>query len=174
MKKDSIHVYHKTDQQLLQETVEHLHQHSRFHETKQFIQHGTTSVYSHSIKVARNSLRLVNRLHLKVDKASLVRGALLHDYFLYDWHDKSDDHRLHGFTHPRRALENAKKCLSLNEREEDMILRHMFPLTPIPPKYKESWILCLVDKLSSIEETIGDRKKMFRSRMKKIMKWVRA
>lgn len=174
MKKNSIPFYHKKDHQLLQETVEYLHQHSRFKETQKFIQHGRTSVYSHSIAVAKMSLWLVNRLHINVDKKSLVRGALLHDYFLYDWHDKSKEHRLHGFTHPRCALENAKKCLTLTPQEEDMILRHMFPLTPIPPKYRESWILCLVDKISSVKETIDTRKRTLSSQIHKMAKWVKA
>lgn len=35
--------------------------------------------------------------HAHVNYGSLIRGALLHDYFLYDRHDKSNGHRRHGF-----------------------------------------------------------------------------
>ena len=48
---------------------------------------------------------------LNCDKGSLVRGALLHDYFLYDWHQPHKEYGLHGFTHPSTALRNAVQDL---------------------------------------------------------------
>lgn len=33
----------------------------------------------------------------------------------------------------------------------------MFPLTPIPPAYKEAWIVCIADKICAIEETLFNR-----------------
>ena len=47
----------------------------------------------------------------------------------------------HGFTHPRRALRNAEREFQLSGLERDMILRHMWPLTIIPPKYRESYVI---------------------------------
>ena len=79
----------------------------QFSKTRQFIQHGDTSVYSHCVAVAYVSLWFSYRLHLSVSKQSLLMGAFLHDYFLYDWHENDPSHRLHGFTHPKRALINA-------------------------------------------------------------------
>jgi uncharacterized protein len=35
-----------------------------------------------------------------------------------------------------------------------MIRRHMWPLTVIPPKYKEAWALTLVDKVLATRETL--------------------
>ena len=29
-------------------------------------------------------------------------------------------------------------------------MKHMWPLTGIPPKYKESWLVCSADKKSSL------------------------
>lgn len=78
----------------------------RFGLTRGFIQHGTISVHAHVISVARASLAMAGRLErlgIRIDRASLIRGALLHDYFLYDWHDPDPSHRLHGFTHPFAA-----------------------------------------------------------------------
>ena len=66
--------------------------------------------------------------------------------------DKS--HRLHGFTHPYVACRNAEKEFLLNNIERDIIKRHMFPLTPVPPRYKESWIVTAADKLSASYETV--------------------
>lgn len=77
-----------------------------------FLQHGTVSVFDHSFAVACLGLYLVLALGLRVDRRALVRGALLHDFFLYDWHVRDPSHRLHGFTHPRRALANAGRNFS--------------------------------------------------------------
>ena len=90
---------------------------------------------------------------MNVDKRSLIRGALLHDYFLYDWHDKNKPAKFHGFTHPKIAFENACQDLELNKKERDIILHHMFPLNPIPPTSKEAWIICLADKICATKET---------------------
>ena len=50
------------------------------------MQHGTTSIYRHSLNVAYTSLWMMERWQIRLEPKSLVRGALLHDYFLYDWH----------------------------------------------------------------------------------------
>ena len=97
---------------------------SHFKQTSGFVQHGNTSVMKHCISVAYVSLMIAKKLHIKVDRKALVRGALLHDYFLYDWHEKN------------------------------VIVRHMFPLTPIPPKCREAWIVCMADKYCSARETM--------------------
>ena len=120
-----------------------------------FVQHGDTSTLWHSIAVAYYSLWLARRLGIGRRVRSLVCGALLHDYFLYDWHDKDPSHRLHGFTHPRRALENAAADWELTDRERDIILHHMFPLTPLPPRSREAWLVCLADKLCATAEVLG-------------------
>ena len=131
-------------------------------QSKAFIQHGSTSVYAHSVAVALTCLAIVHTLHMHVDEHALVRGALLHDYFLYDWHEKDASHRLHGFTHPKKALHNARRDFEIGKTEEDMIASHMFPLTGKPPSHKESWVLCLADKVCSAKETVfrnsGDRR----------------
>ena len=92
----------------------------QFSKTRQFIQHGDTSVYSHCVAVAYVSLWFSYRLHISVSKQSLLMGAFLHDYFLYDWHEKDKSHRLHGFYHPSTALRNAKEDFDLNPIEENM------------------------------------------------------
>lgn len=122
---------------------------------KKFIQHGHTSVYEHSYNVAYMCIYISLFFRIKVDKRSLVRGALLHDYFLYDWHVPDKSHRFHGFTHAKKALNNAKHDFILSRIEEDMIKKHMFPLNLSPPKYRESIILCIADKICSLKETIG-------------------
>jgi uncharacterized protein len=127
---------------------------SRFPQTAKYKQHGSLNIYEHSIAVAYTSCWIAYSLHFKVDYETLIRGALLHDYFLYDWHDKNKDCRLHAFSHPRKALQNAYEDFELTPKEENIILRHMFPLTPVPPCYLESWIVCVADKFCALKETL--------------------
>ena len=128
--------------------------------TRGFIQHGDVSVYAHVCSVALASLKaadLLGRFGIPVDRPSLLRGALLHDYFLYDWHDPSNGHRWHGFTHPRTACERAQEDFDLTDRERDIITHHMFPLVPAPPRCREAWIVCLADKACALSETVSAR-----------------
>ncbi len=115
-------------------------------------QHGETSCLEHSIAVAYYSYWLVQLLHIRCDERSLIRGALLHDYFLYDWHVKDKSHSWHGFRHPNKSLLNAKRDTTINAIEADMIKHHMFPLTVSPPRSREAMILCFIDKICSIYE----------------------
>ena len=121
---------------------------------KSCTQHGNTSVYHHCIRVAYLSYLIANTLPVKVDNSSLIRGAFLHDYFLYDWHERRKEERLHGFTHPKTALNNAKLDFDLNRKEENIIRSHMWPLTLFHvPASKEALIVCFADKVCSSGET---------------------
>lgn len=137
----------------IEKAIKEISEQGRFLKEKEAFQHGDTTVFEHSVHVAYTSLEIARALHLDIDETSLIRGALLHDYFLYDWHTPHDGHEMHGFTHPYRALKNAKEDFDLNKIEENIIVRHMFPLTPIPPKYMEAWIVCLADKYAASKET---------------------
>lgn len=139
----------KKREKLFLEQIRFICENSRFTESRKYMQHGTTSVYLHSLSVAYLSCFLAEQWNLQVDWLSLIRGAILHDYFLYDWHVNDPSHRLHGFHHPARALKNAQEDFDLNDNESSIILHHMFPLTPIPPSTKEGWLVCLADKICS-------------------------
>lgn len=117
--------------------------------------HGCVSCFEHSVAVAYISLWIAKILRIKVDTESLVRGALLHDYFLYDWHEGPKGFASHNINHAKIAYKNAKKEFSLNKIERDIILKHMFPITPKPPVHKESILVCIADKLSAILEIIS-------------------
>ena len=79
--------------------------------------------------------------------------GMLHDLFLYDWrHSHKNLNGWHAFIHPKIALKNAKAITSLNKKEEDIILKHMWPVTFFKfPKYKESFIITITDKLSAMK-----------------------
>ncbi|MBQ8162975.1 MAG: phosphohydrolase [Clostridia bacterium] len=131
-----------------------------FQKMKKFKHHIKSNVYRHSIKVAYLCYKHHKRFHTKTDLKELVRGALLHDYYLYDWHDKLPENRFHGFTHPKKALKNALRVYpDLSSKEQDMIKRHMFPLTVIPPKTKPGWIVCFYDKVAALSDYFSKRKK---------------
>ena len=49
--------------------------------------HIKSNVYDHSIKVAYLCYNHYKKFETKIDLQEFVRGALLHDYYLYDWHD---------------------------------------------------------------------------------------
>ena len=127
-----------------------------FLRSERYIQHGNVSVMRHSISVAKHSLLLAKHLGIQCNKRDLIRGALLHDYFLYDWHSKEHGglHNLHGFYHPGIALKNAKKEYRLNRRQSDIIKKHMWPLTVVPPRCREAWIVTMADKYCSLMETL--------------------
>ncbi len=131
-------------------------QSKNFKFTKEHIQHGNMTVNKHCINVAKYSLAFSRKLHIKCNERELIRGALLHDYFLYDWHDEEHikPYKLHGFYHPGRALKNADKEYQLTDRERDIIKKHMWPLTVVPPMCREGWIVTMADKWCSFMETI--------------------
>lgn len=125
------------------------------HIEKNCLQHGQISVYEHSYMVAVLCVELAIICRIRADMRALVRGALLHDYFLYDWHEKDKSHRLHGFIHAERALKNAECDFWLTDIERNMIRAHMFPLNLVLPRYRESVILCIADKICATRETIA-------------------
>lgn len=132
---------------------------SNFRSTRQHVQHGSKTVNSHCMDVAKCSLYLsekLAKLHIHCSRRELIRGALLHDYFLYDWHDKDhvQIHNLHGFYHPGIALRNASAEYHLTPRERDIIKKHMWPLTLVPPMCREAWIVTAADKWCSTLETL--------------------
>ena len=123
-----------------------------FQSEREFMQHGMTTCYTHSICVAYIALRWAQLLHLEIDVRSTVRGCLLHDYFLYDWHDKTAAVDHHTINHPKIALANAERDFELNDIERDIIRKHMFPLCFPFPKYHESWLITLADKTCAASE----------------------
>lgn len=134
---------------------------------KNFRQHYETSCFDHCLIASYYCYLYGKKFNL--DYVSCARAAMLHDLFLYDWRKKQDDRKgLHAFTHPKTAYENASKLFALNEKEKDIILKHMWPVTIALPKYKESYLLTLVDKYCALNESYQEiynrfcQKKLFR------------
>lgn len=133
--------------------------HPAVEKMKEYTQHGTVSTYAHCYAVAEACFRYAKRHAGRLDTVSLVRAAFLHDFYLYDWHERGDgSHRLHGYRHARRAMENAKRIFGISEAEAAMIFTHMWPLNLTRlPRTREAWILTLTDKRISFSETVHRR-----------------
>lgn len=130
----------------------------KLNQMQAFIQHGQVTTYDHVIDVARMSYRINRKFRIGAREKELVRGALLHDYFLYDWHHWKWP--LHGPYHPKAALANAKRDFDLTACEENIIRSHMWPLTLFHfPKTREALIVCIADKIISTQETLFARSK---------------
>ncbi|MCH5345044.1 MAG: phosphohydrolase [Acetatifactor sp.] len=144
----------------IQEAADDILQSANFNSTKSHIQHGNMTVNDHCIRVAKYSLALSKKFRIPCSRRELIRGALLHDYFLYDWHDPDmiSPHKLHGFYHPGKALKNASAEYDLTPREKEIIKKHMWPLTVVPPTCREAWIVTTADKWCSLMETVGVHK----------------
>ncbi len=130
---------------------------SDFRKMQTYKHHLHGSTYEHSVRVAYLCYQHYCKHNSKVNLKELLRGALLHDYFLYDRHDKINGNHINGlihcYTHPKRALENALTAYSnLTDVEQDTIKRHMFPLTPIPPRTRCGWLVCFYDKVAAVTE----------------------
>ncbi len=121
---------------------------------KKYRQHYDINTFEHCLNVSYISYRICKKL--KLDYKSMARGAMLHDLFLYDWRNSKKQLNLdgyHAFVHPKIALENASKLYNLNDKEKDIIVKHMWPVTLALPKYKETYIITLVDKYSALQES---------------------
>lgn len=134
---------------------------------KNYRQHYETSCFDHCLIASYYCYKYCKKFNL--DYISCCRAAMVHDLFLYDWRKKQDDRKgLHAFTHARTAYVNASKILTLNEKQTDIILKHMWPVTLSLPKYKESYILTIVDKYCALNESYQElynrfcQKKIFR------------
>lgn len=132
-----------------------------FIKRKNYRHHGEISVYEHSISVSMVSYLVAQKINIQFGKqifneVDVAVGGILHDFYYNDYtkdKTKKPFFKQHGFVHAREALENSKIHFPeyLNKRIENIIVRHMFPLNIIPPKYKEAWLITMVDKYVSME-----------------------
>lgn len=126
-----------------------------------YLKHHDESVFEHSIKVAFYAYQMAYKRNL--DWEAAIRGALLHDFFLYKFKKTLSpriitDSIKHAIIHPIIAFDNASKYFNLNKKEEDIIKGHMFPFGL--PKCKEAWIVSYVDKCIATIEYANNFRKM--------------
>ena len=123
---------------------------NKFRELKNVVHHGTNRL-EHITRVAKLSFIISRKLNL--DYISCTRGAILHDFFTSEDANRSDGkYRDFLKKHPLQAINNSQEFFKLNEVESDIILSHMYPITKDKPKYAESKVVCITDKLVSYYE----------------------
>lgn len=139
-------------------------EHPAVKQMRRYIQHGSVTTYEHCRNVVLVSFWLNRRLHLGADETALAVGALLHDFYLYDWHRRktfkglSHLFEMHGFTHPQRACANAERVFNITPKEQNIISSHMWPLTlRCVPRCREAVIVCLADKYCALVESMFQR-----------------
>jgi len=138
--------------QEFREIIKDITENSSMISLKEHEQHMNTSRYKHCYEVAFYTYAICKKLGL--DYISAARGAMLHDFYFYDWRNKGVEgqKRFHAYRHPRIALNNAIENFDLNDLEKDIIVKHMWPLTLNFPKYSESYIVTLIDKYCATRE----------------------
>lgn len=120
---------------------------------KQYEQHLEIDRLQHILGVAYLSYKICKKLGWNYRAAA--RGGIMHDLVYYDWRDGETGgwHKLHGYYHPSRAAMNAKElCKDITSCEIDIIIKHMWPLTVFPPKYKEGFVVTFCDKYCATRE----------------------
>lgn len=120
---------------------------------KNYTHHHSTTRFQHSVNVAYYNYRLCS--FLRLDARAAARGGLLHDLFYYDRKEyvREKGERFHNSRHPRIACENATREFDISELERDIILKHMWPMTPLTvPRHRESVAIVLVDKYCAVLE----------------------
>lgn len=124
-----------------------------------FTAHGHTSVYDHSVNVTKLSVKLARGARMKSWKFEhLVMAAMLHDFYLYDYHGRRRQDGFHAWRHPERALSNAEELFDLTPDVKNAIRCHMFPGTLFHmPLYAIGWIVSIADKICAIRELIHRR-----------------
>lgn len=130
---------------------------------RDYPQHSRANRLDHITGVTYLSYTCAKRKGL--DVVAATRGAMLHDLFYYDWHDKDWSHRPHGYRHPGFAVKNARVLNpGITRKEELIILRHMWPLTPMPPASREGMLVSCCDKYCATAEMLIINSKKFKAK----------
>lgn len=150
--------------------VERILLNPEFQKRKLFMHHHNITVWEHSILVSFKAYMISQ--YFNADKNICAIAGLLHDFYSQAWisteeleklengkyttlmKEKKPFYKMHGFTHAKDASLNYVKFFPEleNKKITNAIKRHMFPLNPIPPRYKEGIIINLIDKYNSLSE----------------------
>jgi len=129
--------------------INHILNNDEFNKMKN-ISHHDTNRFEHSLKVSYYSYKIARSL--KLDYEDVARAGLLHDFFMTDTNIKITKRLMCAIKHPRYAAEKSEQIFGISEKEKDIIKTHMFPLNLNVPKYTESWLVTLVDKVVATKE----------------------
>lgn len=117
--------------------------------------HKSVSRLQHVQSVAYLTYLICREKGLRAEEAA--RAALLHDLFYYDTLTYRKKPRRLLYRHPQIALANAMRIYPIHELEEDVITRHMWPLSR-PPRTREGRIVSGMDKYCALREFFFSRR----------------
>lgn len=132
--------------------IEDLMNHEEVKKLEAYSQHLNTSRLQHSFNVAYYTFIICEKMNWKTEEAT--RAAFLHDMFFYDWREHTHQ-GWHPKLHPQLALENARLVCEVTPMMADAIKKHMWPMTIHFPKYKEGWVITLMDKFCATCEVVS-------------------
>ena len=125
---------------------------------KEISMHRGSNCYIHSFKVAKLAIKRALR-HNKGNLYTILLGAILHDYYLYDWRIDKSKMGHHLSSHPYVAAENAVRDFGIHESIKKVIHSHMWPVNFRDfPKTKEARIISNADKANYIKEIVCSKR----------------
>lgn len=132
------------------EIVEDLMQDGDVRSMADLPRHGKLSnCLDHSLSVAYFSFLVCRKLGL--DYKAAARAGVLHDFALGDWEEENTNiSRL--WKHPLQALKNAEERYELSDKEKDIIVKHMWPMSPGMFRHPESFVVSMADKACALME----------------------
>ena len=123
-------------------------------ELRSITHHISTTRFQHCVNVSYQSYIVCRKFRLNARSAA--RAGLLHDLFYYDRKqynsEKTKDQASHSENHAMLASANAAEITKISRLERDMIEKHMWPVTRPMPKYKETYIITIIDKYCAVLE----------------------
>ena len=129
-----------------------------FKKARRQIHHHRTTVASHSVRTAIAGLKIclaLRKIGINVDTRMVVRTALLHDLGMVGRNERYRNNYECCVKHPENSASISKQiCPDLDEKSLAAIESHMWPLSTRIPRTKEALVLCMADKVSSVEDLI--------------------
>ena len=120
--------------------------------------HFGSNCYFHSFKVAKYAIKVAIKRE-GYNLKDLLVASILHDYYLYDWRKDKEKKKKHGKNHPKIAAENAKRDFGISDSVVEIMIAHMWPLTPKNyPKSKEAKLLNRADNVIATREFLSNTK----------------
>ena len=125
---------------------------------KDISMHRGSNCYIHCFKVAKRAVnKSLNKKDINLEVVLL--GAILHDYYLYDWRKDRSKLKKHGKNHPIIAIENAIRDFNISNDVQKVIKSHMWPINIKEyPNTKEAKVVSLSDKAVTICESLTSKK----------------
>lgn len=125
-------------------TVSDITANPEYQQLKNYVHHNCTNRYQHCLNVAWYTFLWCKKAGLNYKSAA--RGAMCHDFYLYDNAQFYKTNMRHSVVHPRYALLNTRLHFETDPVMEDCIVHHMWPAGSGMPTTPEGMIVTLADK----------------------------